>query len=347
MLLPLLPNSAFPSPALSAPSSASSRIGDRHGRTIGYLRLSLTKACQMRCVYCRPDFDRNEPHDQLTAIEIEHLTRHLAARHGVRKVRLTGGDPTARRDLVDVIRRVASVDGIDDLAMTTNGLTLAAQARAYADAGLRRVNVSLDTLDRDAFARLTGVDALDRVVAGIDAAIDAFGARKVKLNAVVVRGQNVDALAALLRYAADRDVELRFIELMPMGPLAAAWADRFVPERDMRDALASEVDHWAKLPETNESARRYVATLHDGREARVGFITPMSCHFCAGCDRLRIGSDGSIYPCLMDAPAANAMAAIRPAFDARRFDELLTRAYDGKRSEHPHDGVATMTHVGG
>lgn len=332
-------------PVLKTPPVSNAPV-DRRGRTVGYLRFSITRACHMRCVYCRPEFDQNIAGDELTASEIESIACHAVSTYGVHKIRLTGGDPTARADLLEIITRLARIRDVDDLSMTTHGLSLASHAREYARAGLRRVNVSLDSLEPETFAGMTGTDTLVRVRRGIDEAIGAFEGR-VKINTVVVRDHNLAQLPDLLVYAADRGVEVRFIELMPMGPLAAVWAKRFVPEQEMRDALAGVVDRWSGLSRSNESARRWVVTLRDGREANVGFITPMSCNFCADCNRLRIASDGAIYPCLMDAPAGSILTAVRPAFDPVAFDRAIASAFAGKQDEHPHDGYATMTHIGG
>lgn len=321
-------------------------VRDPSGRSIGYLRLSITKACHLRCVYCRPEFDRNVKRDELTAAEIEALVTHLAHRHGVRKVRLTGGDPTARGDLVEIIARVARVPGVRDVAMTTHGLTLAKHAAEYAQAGLRRVNVSLDSLRAETFAGMTSVDGVERVLEGIEAAAEHLPGG-VKINTVVVRGRNDDQLHELLGFGADFGVPVRFIELMPMGPLAGVWAERFVPEAKMREALAPHVEEWTPLEQGSDAARRYAVRLRDGRRAEVGFITPMSCNFCANCDRLRVASDGAVFPCLMDAPAGNLLHALRPVFDPDAIDRTLAAAYGRKAPEHPHDGVATMTHIGG
>ena len=323
------------------------RLADRHGRTIGYLRLSLTRGCSMRCVYCRPAFDRN-PRDEvrLTPAEIERVVRHLVARHGLHKVRLTGGDPTARPDLVEVLRRVASIAGVRDLAMTTNGLTLARDARALAEAGLQRVNVSLDTLDSEQFRRLTGVDGLHRVLAGLDAA-RAAGLGPIKINTVVIRDENDAGLPALLDWSAAQGYPLRLIELMPMGPLADLWRERFVSEAAMRRRLAGVVQRYEPLEQGADAARRYRVLLRDGRRAELGFITPMSCRFCGACDRLRLGADGTIYPCLMDRPRGTLLPAIRPVFDGMELHRRLTAAYADKAAEHPDVGPAIMTHVGG
>jgi cyclic pyranopterin phosphate synthase len=321
-------------------------LHDAHGRSIGYLRLSLTKACAMRCIYCRPAFlspPRGEA--MLSVDEIDRLVRHLVDHHGLYRVRLTGGDPTSRPELTRIIERIAAVDGIKDLAMTTNGLTLSRRAPEYAAAGLNRINVSLDTLDRDRFESLTGVDGLERVLAGIDAA-KAAGLHPIKINAVIIRGQNERDLLDLVRFGADNDLTIRFIELMPMGPLADRWNERYVSERRMREHLDPHVAHWEPIAQGHDAARQYQVELIDGRRATVGFITPMSCNFCAACHRIRIAADGEFFPCLMDEPRGTLLPAIRP-WDADRLDELLAQGLHDKRAEHPHDGFVTMTHIGG
>ncbi|MCC6681667.1 MAG: GTP 3',8-cyclase MoaA [Phycisphaeraceae bacterium] len=320
---------------------------DTFSRSIRYLRLSLTSACQMRCTYCRPDWLRHcDQSGQLTADEIESVVRHLVARHGIHKVRLTGGDPTARPDLIPIIRRVAAIDGVRDLAMTTNGLTLARLALDYRMAGVRRVNVSLDSLDGDTFARMTGVNGLERVLAGIDAAI-AAGLAPIRLNCVVLAGDNDRQLPDLVRFAAARKLEIRFIELMPMGPLAEQWSKRYVPAAVMRERLNPHVADWQPIDQGHESAQRFDLRLTDGRRVTVGFITPMSCNFCAACNRLRLTADGHSYPCLMDQPRGSFLPAVRPHFDAAHFDRLLSAALGAKASEHPAQGVAVMTTIGG
>jgi len=321
-------------------------LRDAYGRSIGYLRLSLTAACSMRCTYCRPG-DFENPHDEsrLTPTEIETLVTHLVRHHGLKKVRLTGGEPTTRPDLCEIITRLARL-GLADLAMTTNGLTLSHKAKQYAAAGLKRVNISLDSLERERFAAMTGVDGLPHVLAGIDAAI-AGGLSPVRLNTVVVRGQNDVDLVPLLQFAGRRGLDIRFIELMPMGPLAMQWRDRWVPEQEMRDRLDEIVLHWHPMEQGHDAARRYDVTLRDGSAATVGFITPMSCNFCAACNRIRIAADGTLYPCLMDAPGPNLMPALRPQFDGEALDALLAAGLGGKRAEHPVAGPTMMIKLGG
>jgi len=278
--------------------------------------------------------------------EIETMVRHLVSRHVIRKVRLTGGEPTARPDLLTIIRRLARIDGLNELTMTTNGLTLVRQAAALVDAGLQRVNISLDSLQPEKFRRITGIDALPRVLEGIDAAV-AAGLTPVKLNTVVVRGENDDELPDLVHFAADRGLEIRFIELMPMGPLASSWADRYVPESNMRQTLEPIIHHWRALHHGSDSARRYRVVLTRGGQVTIGFITAMSCHFCDHCDRIRIAANGDFFPCLMDKPMGNLLATIRPRFDGRQFDALLLRWLDAKAQRHPAQGPTAMIQIGG
>jgi len=346
MRLPVLDPSRFEL-ADRTNRTAQRGLADSYGRGVGYLRLSLTKACAMRCTYCRPEritSTRGEP--MLDVDEIETLICFLAERHGLSKVRLTGGDPTSRRELTEIIARIASIPGIHDVAMTTNGLTLERRAKEYAAAGLQRINISLDTLDPERFAQLTGVDELPRVLRGLDAAIEA-GLGPIRLNSVVVKGQNEFDLPSLVRFAAQRGLEARFIELMPMGPLASVWRERYVPEARMHEILRQTVVDWQPLHQGHDAARRYRVMLDDGAETIIGFITPMSCNFCAACNRIRIAADGTFYPCLMDRPIGTILPALRPGFDEELLDSILKRGLDGKREEHPHDGYGVMTHIGG
>jgi len=301
----------------------------------------------MRCTYCRPvGYRPAAKADRLSPAEIASLVEHLARRHGVRKVRLTGGEPTTRPDLIEIIERLASIDALHELAMTTNGLTLERDARSLAAAGLTRVNVSLDALDAQCFTRMTGVQGVDQVIAGI-AQAQRVGLTPVRLNTVVVRGGNESQLPGLVRFAADRGCEIRFIELMPMGPLAERWAERYVSERDIWRHLDSVVASTHATPQTSQAARRYAVRLKDGRAVTIGMITAMSACFCDQCDRMRIGADGAVYPCLMDKPAGNLMSALRPVFDPHRLDQLLTEAFACKPAEHPATGPTVMTQMGG
>ncbi|MGE5610615.1 MAG: GTP 3',8-cyclase MoaA [Bacillota bacterium] len=320
---------------------------DPFGRTIEYLRLSITKACDLRCIYCRPAsvaLASDEP--ELTSGEIETLVRHLVERHALKRVRLTGGEPTNRPDLLEIVQRLARVKGLEELAMTTNGLKLAELAKPLKEAGLTRVNVNLDTLVPEKFERMTGSNRLREVVAGIDAAV-ASGLTPVKLNTVVIRGENEYEIPELTLFAIRKGLEIRFIELMPMGPLSDRWQERFVPESEMRKQLSELVTTWRPSLQGPHPARRYRAGLPFGRKGYVSFVTAMTCPFCAACNRIRIAADGALYPCLMDRPAGSLLPALRPVFNADRFDEILKKGLGQKAQEHPATGVGVMTHIGG
>lgn len=300
----------------------------------------------MACIYCRATVTRSDPSELLRPPELEQLVAHLVARHGLSKVRLTGGEPTTRKDLRPIIERLANLGTLRELTLTTNGLTLARSAPALRAAGLHRVNVSIDSLDRERFAELTGVDGLARVLAGITAAQHA-GLLPVKLNTVVMRGYNDRELGALLRFALTEACELRFIELMPMGPVAPRFAEWYVSEAEMRQRLTGVVVAWEALPYDGAAARRYRVELATGERGTVGFVTPMSAHFCATCARIRIAGDGTFYPCLMGPPAGSVRPALRPQFDATRLDQVLARGLGGKAPVHPPTGTVQMTDIGG
>jgi len=322
-------------------------LEDRCGRRVDYLRLSVTPTCGMRCVYCRPaGGGLPRAADLLTVDEIHWLVQQLAERYGVRKVRLTGGEPTSRPDLVEIVARLAAIPDLAMVTLTTNGLTLVDQAEALARAGLRRVNISLDALEPDLFARLTGVDGLTRVLAGIDAAV-AAGLSPVRLNTVVLRGLNDGELPNLLQYAASRGVELRFIELMHMDASSPDLAQRYLSNTEVRLRLSEFVTHWQPSKRQYGTAERYRAELRDGRQVEVGFINPRSRPFCDQCNRLRIAADGAIYPCLMDHPTSSVLSALRPVPDSVLLDRLLADGLARKAARHPGHGVAAMSEIGG
>jgi cyclic pyranopterin phosphate synthase len=248
---------------------------DRFGRSIRYLRLSLTSACAMRCTYCRPQgWSCPDRRAELCLEEIAVVVKHLVTHHGVRKVRLTGGEPTNRADIIETVQAVSALGALDDLAMTTNALNLERLAMPLAQAGLKRVNISLDSVDPRRFEQITGVDGFDRVKSGL-AAARRSGRAPHKHHTRVVRGQNDDELGALLLFAAGHGCPIRFIELMPMGPLAAQWKQRYVAQAQMQASLRNVVRLWTVQPRDSGSAQVYDVELADGRTAEVGFIGAM------------------------------------------------------------------------
>ena len=267
------------------------------------VRLSLTDRCDFACIYCRPHKSDGYVRERLAADAIVTMAKGLA-RSGVARVRFTGGEPLLRRDAVDIVARVAAV-GFEDLALTTNGSRLAKLARPLREAGLQRITISLDSLQAERFARLTRGGDLSRVLEGIDAA-RAAGFDEVKLNAVVVRGENDEELEDLVRFAWSKDIVPRFLEIMTIGE-GARMASRVVTGAEMRSKLAYLLEDGDAVRDANRGPARYVRARNDSRK-RVGFITGSSDTYCAGCDRLRVSSDGVLRPCLATEDGVRASA---------------------------------------
>lgn len=284
-------------------------VADNFGRQIGYLRISVVDRCNLRCDYCRPvaaDL-HTAPRSQLLSFEeIERIVR-IAASLGVEKIRLTGGEPLVRKGIVELVARIASVPGIRDLAMSTNATLLAGYAQPLREAGLRRVNISLDTLDALKFSRLTGGNLHD-VLQGIHAAQDA-GLMPIRLNAVLLRGINDMEAGQLIDFSIRENLELRFIELMPMRE-GMDWNKHYYPVSEL---LAQpeiiermEMESWERQ---GASAARYLQ-LRDA-SGKVGFIEPMSNRFCIGCNRFRLMADGKLRPCLPADDEVDLRSALR------------------------------------
>lgn len=268
---------------------------------VGYLRVSLLNACNLHCSYCRPP-ERNEPHGPLgwQANELKHALATLI-NLGVRKVRFTGGEPTLYKELPGLIEFTKRQSAEIQVAVTTNGLLLDRLARSLAASGLDSVNVSLDTLIPARFRALTSVDSLDRVLSGIDSALEHIPS--VKLNCVVMRGVNDDELPQLVSYAESRRTNLRFIEFMP-NLQKRDTSQQYLSGEEMRQRLQLRLE---PLPHRIGTAARYYRSpdLH----INIGFISPVSEPFCAGCDRIRLGSDGRLYGCLFS-PDSLAMSEL-------------------------------------
>jgi len=303
---------------------------DTFGRTIDYLRISVTEACNFRCIYCAPNGHSDPAASPLAIDEIERVVRAAVAL-GISKIRLTGGEPLVRRDIVNIVRAVAAIGGVQDLALTTNGFLLARLARELADAGLRRVNLSLDTLRRDRFTKITGVDAFDAVWQGIRAAEDA-GLAPLKINVVALRGVNDDEFADFARLTVDHPWHVRFIELMPVGTSGAAsefFTRHFIAASDIRTRLP-ELDR-ASI-HGNGPARTYRLP---GAPGTIGFITPASEHFCNACNRIRVTARGALCACLFGERGTDVRGALCEGVSESALQDLLARAIGEKPERHP------------
>ncbi|TEU22363.1 MAG: GTP 3',8-cyclase MoaA [Anaerolineales bacterium] len=324
---------------------------DNFNRPISYLRISITDRCNLRCVYCMPPegVSWRLHHEILRYEEIELIVR-AAASLGISKVRLTGGEPLVRLGFVEFVRMLARIPGIDDLAMTTNGTLLAEYAAELAQAGLKRVNVSLDTLQPERFRQITQRGEFATVFEGIYAAREA-GLVPLKLNTVVVRGLNDDEVVDLARLTLEGDWHVRFIEWMPLGTNAAWASDGYVSVGEVRrrieDALGELMP--AKVGVGNGPARYY---RFPGAVGTIGFISPISEHFCYQCNRLRLTADGRLRPCLLSDYEIDLRTPLRQGADLAEIRELLIRSIGAKPERHHLDESVSpreraMSEIGG
>ncbi len=314
-------------------------LSDRIGREIHYLRLSLTERCNFRCTYCMPE--EGVPLQPKRALldfeELERVVRVFASL-GVRRLRLTGGEPTVRKDVVVLVARLAAVEGIDSVVMTSNGARFPELAHPLAAAGLGGVNVSLDTIDPSVFKEMTRRDELSRVVAGIDAALAA--GLEVKLNAVALRDQNDgEAIATLCRFAWDRGIVPRFIEHMPMSGGTLYRREDHVSAAEIRAELersfGTKLESSTPLGQAVGPARYW--QLAGRPERRVGIISAMSEHFCDTCNRVRLTATGELHSCLAFDDATDLRALIRGGESDDVVREAIRGAMAVKRDGHAFD----------
>lgn len=332
---------------------------DSHGRTIDYLRISLTDRCNFRCIYCMPEEGvcQLDHREILSLEEIEHLVR-VAADLGITSVRLTGGEPLVRKGVEGLIETVTHTPGIQNVSMTTNGVLLPRMADDLKAAGLNRVNISLDTLDAEQFRQVTRVGRLEDTLAGIDAALEA-GFKPVKVNAVTVRSLDQDFLA-FAKLSVDRPLHVRFIEFMPVGASdstgvdGAGWGKQDVIPSDELLQTINQRAREAGMPELRPAGNKPVgwgpAQYYEfpGAQGTVGFISPLSRHFCAECNRLRVTADGKIRPCLFSDNEFDVRTALRHGTD-EEVRAVLLEALGAKPDDH-HDKVGTdrtMSAIGG
>jgi cyclic pyranopterin phosphate synthase len=281
---------------------------DQFNRRISYLRRSVTDRCDLRCSYCMPERQVFVPRKEVLSLEeLHNLALGFIAR-GVTKIRLTGGEPLVRRDMVELVQALGRKlgDGLEELTLTTNATRLAEFAQPLREAGVRRINVSLDTLDREGFARLARRDSLPQVLEGIAAAQDA--GLKVKLNTVALKGINEDEIPELIAWAHARGIELTLIEVMPLGEVDGDRFDHYLPLAGVRADLEQR---FTLTPSDHRSGgpARYVDVAETG--GRLGFITPLTNNFCDGCNRVRVTATGQLFACLGGTEQVDLRAALR------------------------------------
>ena len=313
------------------------------------LRISVTSHCSLRCTYCMPanGVSRAAPEDVLSYEEILRFVCEIKARYGLAQVRLTGGEPLVRPK-IDKLVTMLAVTGISDITLTTNGQQLAGVARRLKQAGLSRINISLDTLHAATFSAVTRGGDLDKTLAGIAAAQHA-GLYPIKLNMVVMRGRNDHEVADLVRYAMKHDCQMRFLELMPIGVAAAAFEDRFVSTAEVRERLLEEFALTAIPVDPHDTSRNFLADDGHGGSAIIGFISPYSEPFCAGCWRLRLTATGVLIGCLARSEGIALAPLLRGSADTdgEELVEAVEQALGMKRRDGEFVQPRAMVGIGG
>ncbi len=306
---------------------------DSFGRRHDNLRISVTDRCNIRCFYCMPEenvkFEARE--HVLSFEEIERFAR-IAAGLGVRKLRMTGGEPLLRRDLPTLIRKLIAIPGIEDLALTTNGVLLAAQAQALYDAGLRRINIHMDTLDRERFKQITRRDELGRVLEGIEAC-RRIGYGPIKINAVAVKNLVEPDIVPLARFGRERGIEIRYIEFMPLDAQGLWLRDKVLSADEMIAMLAREIGPLEEIPDRDPRAPATEYRFADG-VGRVGFIASVTRPFCLNCNRLRLTADGKVRYCLFAIEETDVRDLMRGGAPDEAIAEAIRTCVSGKWIGH-------------
>ncbi|RIJ31384.1 GTP 3',8-cyclase MoaA [Henriciella algicola] len=309
-------------------------LTDRFGREISYLRLSVTDRCDLRCTYCMAEHMTFLPKKDLLSLEELQTVADAFIRRGVRKIRITGGEPLVRKDIMGLFEGLGDRlgSGLDELTLTTNATQLETHAEALVKAGVKRVNISLDTLDPDMFREITRRGDYEKVMRGIEAG--AAAGLKIKINTVALRHQNAGDIPRMVEWAHTRGYDMTLIEVMPLGITGEDRYDQYIPLFDIRDELERR---WTLTPEdardANGGPSRYVRIAETG--GRLGFITPLTNNFCAGCNRVRVTCTGRIYMCLGQDDHVDLRAALRESSDPQAaLDEALDRALIAKPERH-------------
>ena len=324
---------------------------DSFGREIDYLRLSLTDRCNLRCVYCMPmnGLTFVPGHELLTAKELEQVVR-AAVKAGFHKVRLTGGEPTLRHDIVEIVRRLAGIDGVEQLVMTTNGYRLPHIAQELAEAGLKRVNIHVDSLNKETISRIMRLGSFDKAWAGIEAAEKA-GLAPIKLNAVITRGYNDEAAVELARLTLAKPWQIRFIELMPFGGPTEIQLEHYVSSDEVKNRIEHQLGPLFPVNNGHLDGEARMFRLA-GAEGAIGFISPVSNPYCDDCNRMRVTADGRLRMCLLSDKEINFRETLRNGSTHRELVALFERAIRAKPVGHQlkngiHPETRTMSQIGG
>jgi cyclic pyranopterin phosphate synthase len=304
---------------------------DKYNRKINYIRVSVTDRCDLKCIYCIPrDTDRHSTRRAI--LRFEEIIRIIRcfANMGVRHVRITGGEPLVRKGIVSLIEQISHVEGIDDLAMTTNATLLSKYARDLKDAGLKRVNISLDTLKPEKFKLISRGGNLEDVLKGINAVID-VGLNPVNLNSVVIKGLNDSELLDLVNFSIKNNTNIRFIECMPVGHIGSLSRERFISAKEIK----SLIEKYFKLEPAPSFGGGPASYFHiKGEKIKVGFISPITQHFCESCNRVRLTAEGILRLCLGQNAEIDLRDYIRSGIGDETLQEIIAKAVQNKPQSH-------------
>ncbi len=295
------------------------KLIDNFGREISYLRVSITDRCNYRCIYCKPE-EQFEfiPHEEILRYEEIVEIIEEAVNLGVTKVRITGGEPLARKGVVDFIKKLREIKKLEDISLTTNGFFLSEYAEKLKDAGLNRVNISLDSLQEEKYKRITRGGSLEKALKGIDSALKA-GLLPIKINTVLIRGINDDEVEDFVRLTLGRPLNIRFIEFMPSGEeLKDNYRDKFISVLEIKESLAEKYSFRPIDINSGNGPAKYYQIK--GGQGTIGFITALSQHFCKTCNRIRLTSEGKLRPCLFSNIEVDIKQAIR---NAKTDDKII------------------------
>lgn len=317
---------------------------DRYGRKIEYIRVSVTDNCNLKCLYCSPGEGNcaQKCSDFLTPEEFEAVVMSLA-KAGIRKVRITGGEPLVRSDVCEIVRRIAAIPGIEDISMTTNGINLDRMIYKLKEAGLKRLNISLDSLQPERFRYITGGGEIKYTLKGIERALE-LGMTPVKINTVLIKGVNDDEIDDFIKLTEKDPLEVRFIELMPIGRFGEQNSDKIVLNSDI-------IESHPQLIYCGESEKGASASYYriEGYKGKVGFISPVSHKFCSSCNRIRLTCDGKIRPCLGNNGEVDITGILRN--NKEKLDELIQKIIyekpEGHHFESDFSSSRNMNRIGG
>ena len=315
--------------------SQTNQLVDSFGRQVNYLRLSVTDRCNLRCTYCMAEEMTFLPKQQILSLEELRDVAAAFVALGVNKIRLTGGEPLIRQDILKLVGSLSRLSGLHELTMTSNGIMLPTMAQSLKEAGLSRINISIDSLRAERFKTLTRVGNLDQVLAGIQAATEAQFQR-VKLNAVILAGFNDDEVLDLARFAIEREMDISFIEEMPLGEISSHQrATTQITSETIREQLSREFT-LIDSAETTGGPSRYARVANT--ESKIGFISPLSNNFCSTCNRVRLTAEGRLLLCLGNEHSVDLRAVLRnyPG-DSERLKETIVEAMDNKPERHYFD----------